>query len=374
MGISVSMQELLSRDPDFAKHMGVDPTPVKKDATVGDVHVASTGKRKKPKKKPVAFGVGSSTGNDFDSQLGKALGKPPARMFADILAEASAPTGRRSFVDIIAESNGATEKMARVLKPHKDGGAHSPFPHDANALGSIPDKHVRRFMAAVTNPDDLDQRKVSINSLVAIQPRISPSKVDSIRENGADKLPVVVRHNGKNIIADGTHRAAASWLDGESQIDVKYLRLAGDDDALAKEWSIPLKIVKSDDEKQMIFGWASVVVKDGALVIDKQDDMILPDELESAAYDYVLEYRDHGDSHREKGTGNLVESMVFTQEKQDVLGIRIKDADGHDIVGWWTGFKVNDAVWAKHKSGDYLEFSIGGTSAAEDVTHLMNDD
>lgn len=374
MGISVSMQTLLSRDPDFAKHIGVDPTPVKKDATVGDVHVASTGKRKKPKKKPVAFSVGSSTGNDFDSQLGKALGKPPARMFADILAEASAPTGRRSFVDIIAETNGATEKMARVLKPHKDGGAHAPFPHDANALGLIPDKHVRRFMAAVTNPDDLEQRKVSINSLVAMQPRISPSKVESIRENGADKLPVVVRHNGRNIIADGTHRAAASWLDGESQIDVKYLRLAGDDEALAKE-DLSFRVIRKDDELKQIFGWASVSMVGDDLVVDKQGDIILPDELENASHEYMLSSRDHGLSHASFGTGRLIASQVFTPDLAKREGIAAKNAAGQNIYGWRVGFQIDDeAVWKAIKDGELPEFSIGGTSASEDVTHLMSDD
>lgn len=272
-----------------------------------------------------------------------------------------------SFNDALA---GDVSKMAaRALKPHKDGGAHAPFPHDPHALGSIPDQHVRRYMAAVTNPDELEQRKVPINSLVSIQPRVSPTKVESIRMNGADKLPVVVRHNGKNIIADGTHRAAASWLDGESQIDVKYLRLSGEDEALAKEieWELPFEVRKADDEEQMIFGWASVVQKGEYLIIDKQGDMILPEELERAAYEYVLEARDHGDSHKVLGTGRLVESMMFTKEKQDALGVTIKDDKGHQIVGWWAGFKVNDELWAKHKSGEYLEFSIGGTSASFEI-------
>jgi hypothetical protein len=363
MGISPSISGFLAaRDPDFRKSLGL--APLEKDATVSDVHVssASGGKKKKP----------APTLMDFNEALEGKPAKPAAKSFADILAEVNGVTDRKSFVELVAEGENAFERFVdkqvpRVLKPHPEGGAFSPFPHDPHALGSIPDKHVRRYMAAVTNPDELEQRKIPINSLVSIQPRVSPTKVASIQYSGADKLPVVVRHNGKNLIADGTHRAAASWLDGETSIDAKYLRLAGDDEALAKDWSIPLKIMKTDDEKQMIFGWASMVQKGEYLIVDKQGDMILPEELESAAYDYVLEARDHGERHQVLGTGKMVESMVFTDDKQKALGISIKDADGDQLVGWWTGFKVNDDLWAKHKSGEYLEFSIGGSSASTEI-------
>jgi Putative phage serine protease XkdF len=359
MGVSPSLSGFLAaRDPDFRKHLGL--APLEKDVTVGDVHVSSASDGKKKKKPPTMV--------DFNDALG-APG-PAAKTFADIMAEVNGVTERKSFVDVLTAADVLPmDKLApRALKPHPDGGAYAPFPHDPHALGSIPDKHVRRYMAAVTSPDSLEQRKVPINSLVSIQPRVSPEKVQSIQENGADKLPVVVRHNGKNIIADGTHRAAASWLDGETSIDAKYLRLAGDDEALAKEWSIPFEIKKTDDEQQMIFGWASVVQKGDYLIVDKQGDMILPEELERAAYDYVLEARNHGDAHTILGTGKLVESMVFTREKQDALGIRIiyKGADDQ-MVGWWVGFKINDEVWAKHKAGEYLEFSIGGSSASFEI-------
>lgn len=127
-------------------------------------------------------------------------------------------------------------------------------------------------------------------------------------------------------------------------------------------WAIPFKIAKADADQHLIFGWASVVEKGGQLIIDKQGDYILPADLEDAAYDFVLHSRDHGHMHVAKGTGRLVESMVFTTEKQAALGINLGK------VGWWCGFKVDDPeVWAAHKRGELPEFSIGGTGKREEA-------
>jgi hypothetical protein len=287
-------------------------------------------------------------------------------------ASLSRRTTKGDFLSIL-ESGSADDaqllglrKAAPALKPHPDGGAHVPFPYDAQALDKIDPKHTRMFLGALTNPDALPTRRVPIKSLVAIQPRVSPEKVADMQASGYSKLPTVVRNDGKNLLADGNHRAAASLLDGETAIDCKYLRLSGEDESLAKIEDAEFKfVVKSaDPDEQLIFGWASIVQKGDYLVIDKQGDMILPEELEKAAYDFLLDGGQHGHLHATIGTGRPVESMVFTKEKQAALGIVIKDADsGEQIVGWWTGFKVDDpVVWAKHKSGELPEFSIGGAS------------
>ncbi len=94
-------------------------------------------------------------------------------------------------------------------------------------------------------------------------------------------------------------------------------------------------------------------------MVDKQGDMILPAELERAAYDFVLHSRDGGDMHLRKGCSRLVESIVFTKEKQAAMGIELPGG----MVGWWTGFYVDDdELWAAHKRGERPEFSIGGTA------------
>ncbi len=362
MNISPSLLKVLGRDDDFASFLSGDTT---KNLTVGDVHATTAlGNGKKRKKKPVAFDVDSvstvETSPDFIDP-------------EDPEGETTIHT-TKSFAEILAEANNIDiDKLDRHLKPHKDGGAHSPFPYDPQAMDKIPPEQQRRFLSALTDQDSLPQRKVPIKSLVSIQPRVSPEKIDSIRENGADKLPLVVRHDGKNYVADGTHRATASWLDGENTIDCKYCVLSGEDESIAKEvdWELEFEIRKADEDQQLIFGWASVVQEGDYLIIDKQGDMILPEELERSAYEYMIEARDHGDSHSIIGTGKCIESAVFTKEKQRALGIEIRNKAGHQVVGWWVGFKVDDATWARHKSGELKEFSIGGKSASIPIDELM---
>lgn len=145
----------------------------------------------------------------------------------------------------------------------------------------------------------------------------------------------------------------------------------GDDDSdniIGKTWNLPLEIKKTDPDKQLIFGWASIVMKDGAPIVDKQEHIIPVSELENAVYEYVVSSRDHGDMHAKRYKASLVESMVFTLEKQKALNIVIKNDAGEHIVGWWTGFKVSDPeLWAAHKRGERPEFSIGGAARQDDA-------
>ena len=119
------------------------------------------------------------------------------------------------------------------------------------------------------------------------------------------------------------------------------------------------KVAKRDDEKFLVFGWASM-----ADVTDSQGDVISIDTLEKAAYDFVLNSRTGGAMHEVYGVATLVESIVFTPEKLAALGLD-KDALPH---GWWVGFKVTDTeAWQKIKNGDYTMFSIGGRAVREDI-------
>jgi len=122
-----------------------------------------------------------------------------------------------------------------------------------------------------------------------------------------------------------------------------------------------LDIAKVDEDQRLVFGWASVVeTEDGSPLEDLQGDVIAPDELESAAYRFVLDSRKAGEMHeRTEGIGRLVESFVLTAEKADALGISKRS-------GWWVGFKIDDdETWAKVKKGDFRMFSIGGKARRE---------
>ena len=125
------------------------------------------------------------------------------------------------------------------------------------------------------------------------------------------------------------------------------------------------KIEKANDEKMLAFGWASVAVRaDGGQIEDWQGDIIDPEVLEDAAYEYVRLYRDGGEMHERGGVAALVESVVFTEEKQRLIGI----PEGTLPVGWWIGFKVSDPdVWEKVKDGTYSMFSIEGEATRVEV-------
>ena len=123
------------------------------------------------------------------------------------------------------------------------------------------------------------------------------------------------------------------------------------------------KIQKADDDKHLAFGWANVAVtSNGQQIEDYHEDIIDPDELEQAAYQFVELYREGGEMHERGGCAVLVESMVFTKEKQRALGI----TEGTLPEGWWIGFKVTDEeVWEKVKDGTYPMFSIEGEAIRE---------
>ena len=125
------------------------------------------------------------------------------------------------------------------------------------------------------------------------------------------------------------------------------------------------KVQKSDDDKMLAFGWANVAVRaNGEQIEDWQGDIIDPEDLENAAYEFVQLYREGGEMHERGGVATLIESVVFTEEKQRAIGIPA----GVLPVGWWIGFKVLDPeVWEKVKDGTYSMFSIEGTAERVEV-------
>lgn len=96
----------------------------------------------------------------------------------------------------------------------------------------------------------------------------------------------------------------------------------------------------------------------------QEEDIIEPEELENAAYEYVRLYGDGGEMHERGGVAVLIESVVFTEEKMQVMGI----PEGALPAGWWIGFKITDEeVWQKVKDGTYPMFSIEGEAERVEV-------
>lgn len=134
----------------------------------------------------------------------------------------------------------------------------------------------------------------------------------------------------------------------------------------ADVFNVEVPINKIDDDQRLAFGWASVLVNDdGTQLVDEQRDVIEIEELEGAVYDFVMSYWPTAGVNHERPCGQLVESMVFTKKKLEMLGI----ADSKIPLGWWVGFKIwDEAVWQKIKSGEYKMFSIGGTATRVEVS------
>ena len=133
-------------------------------------------------------------------------------------------------------------------------------------------------------------------------------------------------------------------------------------------------IMKTDDDKRLVFGWASIsITVDGEQLEDLQHDIINPEDLEEAVYEYVLNFRDTGEEHLPhlRKRGKLVESCVFTAEKQKAMGL----PEGILPVGWWIGFKIeDDEAWEKVKNGTYRMFSIEGRAQRVPVETVTKTD
>lgn len=128
-----------------------------------------------------------------------------------------------------------------------------------------------------------------------------------------------------------------------------------------------VNVAKVDSKKRMVFGFFNINRIGSDLVEDLQGDLIPTEELETAAYNFVLDARVQGEQHVRKGVGRLVESFMMTYEKLEAISkclgaMGIENTLEAGCEGWFGGFKVDDdAVWEATEEGHYPEFSIGGS-------------
>ena len=132
------------------------------------------------------------------------------------------------------------------------------------------------------------------------------------------------------------------------------------DDSDIYNIGIEFNVHKSNSDEGLVSGWANVAVNaDGSIPLDWQDDIISPATLEKAAINFMMDYRGSGVMHEGSETGVVVESIVFTKEKQACLGI----PEGILAEGWFITVKVLDPeVFEKVKNGTYKMFSIQGNA------------
>lgn len=125
---------------------------------------------------------------------------------------------------------------------------------------------------------------------------------------------------------------------------------------------------KVDSDKRQVFGWASIVKKDGEDIVDLQGDYISIDEIEKSAYDYVVKSRKGGNQHLRDGeapvhVSDMIESFLVTPEKIEKMGLPESTP-----LGWWVGYQINDdKTWEQVKSGERTGFSIHGRGVRKEI-------
>jgi hypothetical protein len=356
----------LETDPEFLAYL-------RKDFTAGDVHTSSASGDKKPKP-TVSGGKPKKPVLDFD-QLEDEAGSAGtvAKALAEMerahqlerealiakLRNPAAPDHRDELARLLKLST------PRALKPHTDGGAHSTFPYDPQSFEGLHDDQRRRFIDAMTHQDKQQDKRIAMSTLVALQPRIDPDEVESMRRKMAKaalKKPLVVRWNGRNYLADGHHRAAAAWLNGDDHIDAKFSDLAGKDVELEKVIEFGGQIAKVDATLGLVFGYAIVCKVDGEDYYDRNvdpDGERVPEHIpEDAMLKATAEFMEHHRVAKEMHTGDPIGPAIFA------FPLTTDIAKALDIVPHKTGLlfamKPSPDVLAKFVSGEYTGFSIGG--------------
>lgn len=144
----------------------------------------------------------------------------------------------------------------------------------------------------------------------------------------------------------------------------EVIRATGD--AIASVIEAHGTISKLDEDKRLAFGWAYVTHdKDGQVAVDKSGEFVDDyEEIEKAAYNFVIKSRAGDADHSNVQVSDMVESMVFTPDKIKKMGL----PEGVLPTGWWVGFRINDdELWKSVKDGKRLAFSVHGKGTKKQV-------
>jgi hypothetical protein len=141
----------------------------------------------------------------------------------------------------------------------------------------------------------------------------------------------------------------------------------------SKTWSLSLPILKSDDEKKTVTGWAACSTDDlGNLVIDHQGEYMPIEEIAKAAHALVVRggAGAAGEMH-ERRAGDLVESLVVDRAKRDALGFG-PPPEGQPAEGWAVTLRLDDSAWKMHKSGAANELSVSGCGEMQAIGKIKD--
>jgi len=122
------------------------------------------------------------------------------------------------------------------------------------------------------------------------------------------------------------------------------------------------KILKTDDEQRLVYGWASVISQNGVSVVDTQGDVIDATTLHKAANEFMEAVRVGKVMHIGDKKAEILHSLVLTADLAKALGLQAEQE------GWIIGMKVHDEeAWQLVKSGVLKAFSIGGRARREEI-------
>jgi len=149
----------------------------------------------------------------------------------------------------------------------------------------------------------------------------------------------------------------------EAELDVALEMLPGLEEVELEPFRADFEVRKLDEEQRIVFGFASIVEKEGEEVLDLQGDLISVSELEKAAYEFLETSREGSRMHEANGQAHAVESFVVTREKAEAMRAGGVLKGDFAAAGWWVGFRVtDDDLWEEVKRGRLPMFSIGGVA------------
>ena len=322
-----------------------------------DVHVPSASTRKPPKK-------------DWEKQVSRASNAVGITAATGAILPTLTDERLKSGGKVARGLHRNAERATKKIQATRPGKRYVDFAtkHKAKLALGAAGLQVGNLAGDVVTSRVLGRKKRAEQPVVKGVPKITVGTKKQGKKLGQAGVDWASRNPGKAALGTLTAVGSGGYLLGKQKGIAQSYNTSGGfamrDSTADVVWDS--QITKLDGEKRLAFGWASIVKLNGQNVVDKQDDFIGPDDLEDAAYEYVLRSRKGGDMHArdtdELGQdvpmhkADLVESVVLTPEKIREMGLPEETP-----VGWWTGFKVrDDQLWNDVKTGKRTGFSIHG--------------
>lgn len=134
-------------------------------------------------------------------------------------------------------------------------------------------------------------------------------------------------------------------------------------------WCARIAVAKSDDAQMRIFGVAMTATDEtGTELVDHQNQIVSPEEMAEAAFDWAASGGKSGVYHKpsEPGfvdsAGHMIASAPLTAELRTAWGLPPGPAT------WIVGIQITDpAVWRRYQSGELKELSIRGSAVLQEA-------